>query len=140
MKKVNGFTYSTKQYDGYKSRCKFRVIVASEPRSIYFDVYTDSSTVQSTYEVVRAALIEKYKNDYKSSKITFWCSAEDDASDSEIIEGLLDSWEQPVGDTNTDLILRMMSQLKDHQRVAIFDNYCKHCGSIDDACQCWNDL
>ncbi|WP_421977163.1 hypothetical protein [Roseivirga seohaensis] len=31
------------------------------------------------------------------------------------------------------------NKLTDCQRMEIIDDYCKHCGSKDTGCQCWND-
>lgn len=32
-----------------------------------------------------------------------------------------------------------LDSLTDEQRMDIFNKYCKHCGSKDSGCQCWND-
>ena len=38
-----------------------------------------------------------------------------------------------------DEIKLAMDKLTDEERMTIFSNYCKHCGSADLNCQCWND-
>ena len=33
----------------------------------------------------------------------------------------------------------MFSKLTDEQRIEVMGDYCKHCGSHDNTCQCFND-
>lgn len=32
-----------------------------------------------------------------------------------------------------------VAAMTDEQRMALFINYCSHCGRADRGCQCWND-
>lgn len=32
-----------------------------------------------------------------------------------------------------------LERLSDQERVELFGEYCKYCGSEDSGCQCWND-
>lgn len=33
----------------------------------------------------------------------------------------------------------ILDSLTDDERNDLFSNYCRHCGSMDATCQCWND-
>lgn len=39
----------------------------------------------------------------------------------------------------TDNTKSIIKNLSDEQRMEIFSDYCRHCGSTDPKCQCWND-
>ena len=41
--------------------------------------------------------------------------------------------------TVQDAIITIMNTLTDNERLAIIDIFCRHCGSQDPSCQCWND-
>lgn len=36
-------------------------------------------------------------------------------------------------------VLDLLLKMTDQQRLSIFDEFCKECGSTDKKCQCWND-
>jgi hypothetical protein len=38
-----------------------------------------------------------------------------------------------------ETFLIQLDYLTDDQRLEIISHYCKHCGSKDTNCQCWND-
>jgi len=38
-----------------------------------------------------------------------------------------------------DTVKLLLPYLSDKERILLFDNYCKYCGSNDPRCQCWND-
>lgn len=38
-----------------------------------------------------------------------------------------------------DLALTLLRTLEDDQRMAVFYNFCRSCGSENPSCQCWND-
>ena len=42
---------------------------------------------------------------------------------------------EPPGSEARDPLINMT----DDQRMEVFSNYCRHCGSDNPACQCWND-
>jgi predicted Zn-ribbon and HTH transcriptional regulator len=38
-----------------------------------------------------------------------------------------------------DAAKSLLEKLSDDERLMLFSDYCKHCGSEDPHCQCWND-
>jgi len=46
-----------------------------------------------------------------------------------------DEWE----DLEMAMLANQLYVLSDDERMQIFNLFCKHCGSIDRSCQCWND-
>ncbi len=38
-----------------------------------------------------------------------------------------------------DYVKKLLDEMSDDERFEIMDNYCRHCGSKDPSCQCWND-
>jgi hypothetical protein len=42
-------------------------------------------------------------------------------------------------DRSNEKILELLNQLTDEERLDIFSEYCRTCGSKDPRCQCWND-
>lgn len=36
-------------------------------------------------------------------------------------------------------ILEALNRMTDEERLELFDQFCKHCGSKNIGCQCWND-
>ena len=39
----------------------------------------------------------------------------------------------------TENIIKQIDKLDDESRVDIFDCYCKHCGTKNPSCRCWDD-
>jgi len=48
-----------------------------------------------------------------------------------------DYWHIASG--NLANIVNSLYKLSDDDRMQIFNLFCKHCGSTDSNCQCWND-
>lgn len=42
-------------------------------------------------------------------------------------------------DSFFDAAKDFLERLSDQERIELFGDYCKHCGSEDSGCQCWND-
>lgn len=46
---------------------------------------------------------------------------------------------QKVKEIAKNYLKMALDSLDDYDRAEIFDNYCKHCGSKDTGCRCWDD-
>jgi hypothetical protein len=42
-------------------------------------------------------------------------------------------------DNSFDAVKYLLKHCTPEERVNLFSDYCKHCGSDDPKCQCWND-
>jgi hypothetical protein len=36
-------------------------------------------------------------------------------------------------------MVEILKSLNEEERMQVFNRFCKHCGSDDPNCQCWND-
>ena len=45
----------------------------------------------------------------------------------------------PFKNYSVDTIVNIIKNLSEDDRMKIFNKFCKHCGSDDPGCQCWND-
>lgn len=51
------------------------------------------------------------------------------------IQPIIDAWNGGV----SRLLVAQFVALTDEQRMLLMDIACRHCGSLEPNCQCWND-
>lgn len=85
MKRINGFSYSTSSFIGYKYRAKIEVkSVAGNVHEV--EIYTDQEN-----KTVLKSVISQYVNiEFESMAVSLWKTAEQDKADEDIVKSILD--------------------------------------------------
>lgn len=73
---------------------------------------------------------------YGESELATWNAKQHAASltrDNEKLREALRAAGEPAS------IVKALEALTDEQRLSVFADFCRNCGSTDPTCQCWND-
>lgn len=104
MKKVNGFTYSTKKYDGYKFRAIIEYVgfaLKHSPQRL--EVYTDNPSRNEVEKLILNAISKKLDTlNRAASKIVHWCTVEQDEINAALIDELFAEWDKKDAENESE--------------------------------------